>query len=108
MITKNNPLKPTSSDPKWQKYETNITYDLGNIEGRMTLYAWFKDEQLTYNERQKITKQIAGQSYDFVLTHTCPYDWRPTDLFLNFVDSKTVDPTMELWLEELKHKRRGF
>ena len=27
MITKNNPLKPTSSDSKWEKYQPNITYD---------------------------------------------------------------------------------
>ena len=44
MITKNNPLKPTSSDSKWEKYKTNFTYDLGSVEGRVTLYAWFKDE----------------------------------------------------------------
>lgn len=44
MITKDNPLKPTSSDSRWEDYQTNFTYDLGSIEGRMTLYAWFKDE----------------------------------------------------------------
>lgn len=44
MITKDNPLKPTSSDEAWQDYETNIEFDLGSVEKRITLYAWFKDE----------------------------------------------------------------
>lgn len=39
---------------------------------------------------------------DIVLTHTCPYSWRPTDLFLPMIDQDTVDNSMELWMEEFK------
>ena len=54
IIAKNNPLKPTSSDERWVDYETNFTYDLGSEEGRMTLYAWFKNEYS--NVTDKIVK----------------------------------------------------
>lgn len=44
MITKENATKPTSRDERWQRYQSNFEYDLGNTEGKVTLYAWFKDD----------------------------------------------------------------
>lgn len=44
MINKNNPLKPSATDSGWQDYEQEIIYDMGDIEGIITLYAWFMDE----------------------------------------------------------------
>lgn len=66
-------------------------------------YGWFKDEQLNESERDAILKKTKGKAYDFVLSHTCPISWEPTDLFLNCVDQKTVDKSMELWLDEVKN-----
>lgn len=63
---------------------------------------WFKDEQLTYAEMEEISKGCAGQSYDFVLTHTCPLSWEPTDLFLSSINQASVDKSMEKWLEKFK------
>lgn len=63
---------------------------------------WFKDEQLTQEEMDNIGKCIKHERYDFILTHTCPYSFRPTDLFLNFIDQNTVDSSMEYWLEQVK------
>ena len=54
IIAKNNPLKPTSSDERWEDYNTNFMYDLGTEEGRITLYAWFKNEYS--NVTDKIVK----------------------------------------------------
>lgn len=65
---------------------------------------WFKDEQLTQEEMDNIRKRIKHESYDFILTHTCPYSFRPTDLFLNFIDQNTVDSSMERWLEQVKNE----
>ena len=59
---------------------------------------------MTARERRKaILKQITtfGQ-LDLVLSHTCPYSWQPTDLFLNGLDQSTVDNSMEKWLEEVE------
>ena len=63
---------------------------------------WFKDECLTAAEMAAIMKKVKGESVDFVLSHTCPLSWEPTDLFLNGIDQSTVDKSMEVWLDELK------
>lgn len=64
--------------------------------------SWFKDEQLTGEERGDIWDKVQGKHYDFVFTHTAPLDWEPTDLFLNGIDQSTVDKSMEVWLNKLK------
>ena len=63
---------------------------------------WFKDECLTDAEMAAIMEKVKGESVDFVLSHTCPLSWEPTDLFLNGIDQSTVDKSMEVWLDELK------
>lgn len=63
---------------------------------------WFISEQLNDVERAEAAILVKNKSYDFVLSHTCPVSWEPTDLFLSSVDQSTVDKTMELWLEEIK------
>ena len=63
---------------------------------------WFKDECLTAAEMATIMQEVKGEFVDFVLSHTCPLSWEPTDLFLNGIDQSTVDKSMEMWLDELK------
>ena len=63
---------------------------------------WFKDECLTAAEMTTIMKEVKGESVDFILSHTCPLSWEPTDLFLNGIDQSTVDKSIEMWLDELK------
>lgn len=65
---------------------------------------WFEKEQLTTEEMNFIEYTNINRSFDFVLSHTCPYSWRPTDLFLPMVDQSTVDNSMELWMEDFKDK----
>ena len=68
---------------------------------------WFKDEQLTPDEMEAIGNKVANKDFDFVFTHTCPFSWEPTDLFLGYVDQSTVETGMELWMDELR-KHIGF
>lgn len=63
---------------------------------------WFASEQLTKDEIRIIHNRYQGKSFDFILSHTCPYSWEPTDLFLNGIDQSSVDQTMELWLDRFK------
>lgn len=63
--------------------------------------AWFDNEQLTEEEMLQCTVDLTNQKVDFVLTHTAPICWEPTDLFLNSINQSTVDKTMELFLEEV-------
>ena len=65
---------------------------------------WFKDEQLSVDEMFKIESHIVDMNFDFILTHTCPYSWQPFDLFLNSVDQKTVDNSMERWFDNIKNE----
>ena len=66
-------------------------------------WMWFPDEQLTAEEMADAEEEFKYGEFDLVLSHTCPYDWMPTDLFLNCVDQSTVDKSMELWLNKFRH-----
>lgn len=68
-------------------------------------WKWYEDEQLTPWERQEGLVIAKNQSapFDFVLSHTCPAIFEPTDLFLPFIDQSTVDKTMEMYLGELEY-----
>lgn len=65
---------------------------------------WFKDECLTSEEMKTISDKCDGKKFDFVLSHTCPLSWEPSDLFLGFIDQTTVDKSMEIWMDDLKNK----
>ena len=70
-------------------------------------WTWFENEQLTEHEMSSIEKIIDfyyENKVDMILSHTCPYSWRPTDLFLDCVDQTTVDNTMELWMDKMERK----
>ena len=60
---------------------------------------WFPNEQLTLRERQNLEDLATGQHFDLVLSHTCPYSYMPTDLFLRGIDQSQVDNTMERWMD---------
>lgn len=63
---------------------------------------WFSNEQLSLEERNEISEKVNGKKYNYVLTHTCPFEWQPTELFLSSVDQSKVDKSMEIWLGELE------
>ena len=79
-------------------------YSVDKCYRKMMGYAWFPHEQLTQEERDDILAKIENKHYDIVLSHTCPFDWEPTDLFLSQIDQSTVDVSMELWMNEIKDK----
>lgn len=67
-------------------------------------WKWFESEQLTESEMDACLRNAQMEHFDLVLTHTCPYSWRPTDLFLRGIDQSKVDNTMEIWMEKLKEE----
>lgn len=66
-------------------------------------WSWFPNEQLTPREMAALESMAAGQHFDLVLSHTCPYSYMPTDLFLRGIDQSLVDNTMERWLDRLNN-----
>lgn len=70
---------------------------------RLTLGCkWFKNEQLSADEMDAISKKYKGDRFNLILAHTCPRSWQPTDLFLSGVSQSSVDTSMEDWMEEFK------
>lgn len=69
-------------------------------------WRWFENEQLTELERDNCLRDAKGRHFDLILSHTCPYSWRPVDLFLQGIDQSSVDNSMELWMEQLKEETR--
>lgn len=68
---------------------------------------WFKDEQLTDQEKRSILSLCGkGQEYDVIMSHTCPHSWEPHDLFLSSIDQSLVDKSMEYFLDEMKEQTK--
>lgn len=65
-------------------------------------YKWFKDEQLTKEEMDKIYNKVKGKHFDIVLTHTCPYKYEPVEVFLSVIDQSKVDKSMEFFLDKIE------
>ena len=67
---------------------------------------WFESEQIPDDKKREIENYLDqyGWNVDYVLTHTCPYNVRPTHLFLAGVDQNTVDSSMEVWLQRIADK----
>ena len=64
---------------------------------------WFDTEQLAEYEMEEIRHNLqkVGNNFDYILTHTCPYNVRPTHLFLPQIDQSTVDNSMEYFLQDI-------
>ena len=65
-------------------------------------WQWFPNEQLSAEEQREILEKVRGRAFDLVLTHTCPFSWQPTELFLPTIDQSRVDKSMEIFLGEVE------
>ena len=84
------------------KYHRLMRFGFSEEDNNPKITGWFNNEQLTKEEMTLCSTWYKNAKFDFVFTHTCPYDWEPTDLFLGSIDQSTVDNTMEKWLMELR------
>jgi len=100
-------------------YSVDKWYRLGRLNmteetNIPTKSGWFADEQLTKEEMAEAEWEIdmilakgLPKKFDFILSHTCPYALRPTDMFLSGIDQSKVDNSMELWMNKIYQKNRG-
>jgi 3-oxoacid CoA-transferase subunit A len=67
---------------------------------------WFPDEQPSEETKKYVEKQLEKVNWkvDFVLSHTCPYDHRPTQFFMQGLDQRLVDNTTEHWMQKIADK----
>lgn len=68
-------------------------------------YAWFEQEQMSPAEITFAWDLIEqnNNSFDLILSHTCPIMFEPTDLFLPMVDQNLVDKSMERFLGSVEY-----
>lgn len=64
-------------------------------------WKWVANEILSSEERANILDIVYKKHYNIVLTHTCPVEWEPVDLFLPGIDQSKVNKTMEYFLSDV-------
>lgn len=65
---------------------------------------WFPQEQCDEKEMgHGVALAKKSNTWDLVLSHTCPIIYEPTDLFLSTIDQSTVDKTTERWLGHIEY-----
>lgn len=69
-------------------------------------YNWFKDEQPSDAIKKKVEARLEKEKWKMhgVLSHTCPYQYEPKELFLKEVDQDKVDKSTEKWLDIIEKK----
>ena len=66
---------------------------------------WWRDEQPSDESKRDVDRWLESRpSVDFVLTHTCPYRYRPLEVFIPSVDQGSVDYSTEHWLDDVESK----
>ena len=65
-------------------------------------WGWWADEQPSDEIKAYVERQIREKDIDIVLSHTCPFKYRPIEMFLKVVDQSTVDNSTERWLDTIE------
>lgn len=90
-------------DEKITCLNINGAYSVDKYYRLMNGGAWFKDEQLSDKEKNKIIRELP-ETVDYVFSHTCPEKYIPKEMFLPNLDQSTVDRSMEEFLDEVEDK----
>ena len=69
-------------------------------------WGWWDDEQPSEKVKGYVELCLHGIDWkvDYVLSHTCPLRYEPTEVFLDFVDQSSVDKSTEEWLDDIEIK----
>ena len=65
-------------------------------------WGWWPDEQPSSEIKTYVEQQIKEKDFDIVLSHTCPFKYEPTEMFLKGIDQSTVDDSTERWLDHIE------
>lgn len=67
---------------------------------------WFADEQPSKESVESMKENLSKVNWkvDYVLTHTCPLKYTPTEAFLSGVDQSKVDKSTEIMLDEIEDR----
>lgn len=65
-------------------------------------YPYWENEELSLEEFDAIVSKVRGKHFDFILSHTCPYDQMPQEAFLRFVNQDLLENRTECALARIK------
>lgn len=65
-------------------------------------WGWWPDEQPSEAIKAYVEQQVRENDFDIVLSHTCPFKYEPTEMFLSGIDQSTVDDSTERWLDKIE------
>jgi len=65
---------------------------------------WWEDEQPSAEIKTAVERRVAAGGFDVILSHTCPFKYEPTEMFLPMIDQSSVDDSTERWLDEIETK----
>lgn len=65
---------------------------------------WWSDEQPSEEIKRYVESQLSKYPIDIVLSHTCPFRYEPTEMFLPYIEQNAVDDSTERWLDEIEAK----
>ena len=66
-------------------------------------WSWWPDEQPSPEIKAYVEQQIREKHFDIVLSHTCPFKYEPTEMFLGGIDQRTVDDSTERSLTQSRN-----
>ena len=68
-------------------------------------FAWFKNEQPSDEIKQYVEQQLDTVDWkvDYVLSHTAPLKYEPTEVFLSGINQSRVDKATEEWLDMIEN-----
>ncbi len=67
-------------------------------------YNWYPSEQPSEEIKERVRKKLKehNNEVDIILSHTCPYKYIPTEMFIDGIDNSKVDHSTELFLDEIE------
>lgn len=65
-------------------------------------YGWWEDEQPSAEIKAYVQQRLRENPIEVILSHTCPYKYEPTEMFLEGIDQSTVDASTEQWLDQIE------
>ena len=63
---------------------------------------WWDDEQPSDEIKAYVEKQLSKGTFEIILSHTCPYKYEPTDMFIPGLDQSQIDKSTEEWLDMIE------
>ena len=66
---------------------------------------WFPSEQMSEHEMEIVLRSLkryeSHRTVDYIVSHTCPLKYEPTEVFLPSINQSTVDKRTEIFLDEV-------